>query len=510
MMKRNKDTNMKTRFTMAACLCAAVFAGSAFAQSGPRIGVDSVRISQSGGEVDVALRLDIPRGTIKQNYSLFYTPVLLSGSHELALPAVELTGARKRLSDLRKLSVNKIDSSSLAPVFRGREGLNDYLSHVPYARWMSGGEVRVVFDRRRESYTRSVDLGRFVPEGAAFTLRHPWAIYTPVLAVADTAALAGDELLMARARSYANDGRYAEAVDMLSPLAGDREADALMGIWRMAQDSAVRTALFPLIGLGAGEGRYTLSLPAVEVGKAKERMADTLRVGVQFAVKRTSLDVLPDSVSVVLERMAALAAEAVQAGEALPEITVTGASSPEGKDALNRRLAGERAAWLLSCLREACARRGVTLADSQVKVVIQGADWAGLRALVEASDEIEYRKEALAVLDTTPEVQRMARLKAIKWQRPYWYAYKHLFPQLRCATVLTMTLGAGDCDEAGGAIAAATQKIDAGDYAGALLLLEPWAGDPRAVLPLAVSYALTGDMDNAKIYAGHLNSMIEE
>ncbi len=499
---------MKTRFTIAACLCAAAFAGPALAQSGPRIGVDSVRVSQRGGDVGVAMRLDVPRGTIKQNYSLFYTPVLVSGSHELPLPAFELTGARKHLSDLRKLHVNtnKIDSSSLAPVFRGREGLNDYLSHVPYARWMSGGEIRVVFDRRREGYTRTTDLGRLVPEGAAFTLRHPWAIYTPALAVPDTTALAGDERLMARARSYANDGRYAEAVDMLSPLAGDRGADALVGIWRMAQDSAVRTTLFPLIGLGAGEGRYTLSLPAVEVGEARESTADTLSVGVQFAVKRTSLDALPDSVSATLDRMAALVAEAAQASGALPGVTVTGASSPEGKDTLNRRLAEERAAWLLGCLKDACARQGVTLADSLVNVEIQGADWAGLRALVASSDEIEYREEALAVLDTTPEAQRMARLKAIRWERPYWYVYKRLLPQLRRATVLTMTFGSGGRDEAGEAIAAATQKIAAGDYAGALPLLEPWAGDARAALPLAVSRTLTGDTDAAARYAATLGS----
>jgi hypothetical protein len=249
-----------------------------------------------------------------------------------------------------------------------------------------------------------------------------------------------------------------------------------------------------------------LSLPAVEVGEARESTADTLSVGVQFAVKRTSLDALPDSVSATLDRMAALVAEAAQASGALPGVTVTGASSPEGKDTLNRRLAEERAAWLLGCLKDACARQGVTLADSLVNVEIQGADWAGLRALVAASDEIEYREEALAVLDTTPEAQRMARLKAIRWERPYWYVYKRLLPQLRRATVLTMTFGSGGRDEAGEAIAAATQKIAAGDYAGALPLLEPWAGDARAALPLAVSRTLTGDTDAAARYAATLGS----
>ena len=501
---------MKTRFILAAGLCGAVFTGPAFAQSGPRIGVDSVGISQRqrGDAVSVALRLDVPRGRIGQNYSLFYTPVLVSGPHELPLPALELTGARKHLSDLRKLNVNvnKIDSSSLAPVFIGREGLNDYLARVPYAPWMSAGEIRVVFDRRREGYTSSKDLGRFEPEGATFRLRLPWAIHTPALAVADMASLAGSELLMARARSYANDGYYGEAVAMLAPLAGDREADALVGIWRMAQDSAVRTALFPLIGLGAEGDRYTLNLPAVEMGTARELPANTLSVGVQFAVKRASLDVLPDSVSVTLERMAALVAEFVQAGEALPEITVTGASSPEGNESLNRRLAGERASWLLGCLKEACARQGVTLADSLVSVDIQGADWAGLRALVASSEDMPYREEALKVLDTEPEASRMARLKALKWQRPYWYVYKRLLPQLRSAAGLTMTFGGWSRDEAGEAISAALGKIAAGDYAEALLLLEPWADDSRAALPLAVSRALTGDADAAARYAASLGS----
>ena len=496
---------MGKQFTIAASLCAVFFAGSASAQSDPRIGVDSVRITQCGGDIRVALRLDVPRGTIKQNYSLFYTPVLVSGTHELPLPAIGLTGARKRLSDLRKLGVNKADSSSLSPVFEGREGLNDYLSHVPYARWMSAGEVSLVFDRRREGYTRSVDLGRFVPrEDAVFTLRHPWRVYTPALAVADTAALAGDELLMARARSYANDGRYGEAVEGRARVGGAGRGEAGGGLGRWAADRGGRTALFPLIGLGAEGGRYTLALPAVEVGKVREQAADTLRVGVQFAVRRTSLDVLPDSVSAALEDMAALVAGAAQAGGALPRIAVAGASSPEGKAALNRRLAEGRAAWLLGCLKEACARRGVTLPDSLVHVEIQGADWAGLRALVEGSEDMPFREEALAVLDNEPEASRMAALKAVKWQHPYWYAYKQLLPQLRRATVLTMTLGAGGRDEAGEAIAAAVAKIAAGDYAGARPLLEPYGEDARAALPLAVSRALTGDADAAARYAASL------
>ena len=471
-------------------------------QNADGIRTDSVRVVASGASVGIRFRMEVPRSCIRSNYTLRYTPVLFGGGREEKLLPIAFTGGRKRLSDRRK---SVVDGVALPAELEGHAGTVVYETSVPYARWMSEGPLGLSVDRRLEGYSSRRELDGFeLLED--IRIRHPWSIYTPALAVADTASLVGSGLLMARARRCANDGRYAEAVEMLAPLAGDADADALTGVWRMAQDSAVRTALFPLIGLGAGEGRYTLSLPAVEVGEAKESTADTLSVGVQFAVKRTSLDALPDSVSAALDRMAALVAESAQAGSALPQITVTGASSPEGKDTLNRRLAEERAAWLLGCLKDACARQGVTLADSLVNVEIQGADWAGLRALVAASDEIEYREEALAVLDAAPEAQRMARLKAVKWQRPYWYIYKRIFPQLRRATVLTMTLGSGDRDEAGEAIAAATQKIAAGDYAGALPLLEPWAGDARAALPLAVSRALTGDADAAARYAASLGS----
>ena len=305
---------------------------------------------------------------------------------------------------------------------------------------------------------------------------------------------------MARARRCANDGRYAEAVEMLAPLAGDADADALTGVWRMAKDSAVRTALFPLIGLEAEGGRYALHLPAVSKAEVRSRTADTLRAGVRFGVKGTRLDVLPDTVSAALDRMAVLIAEHAAAGGPLPEIVVCGVSSPEGSSGRNGRLASERAAYVLSCLREACLRRGVSLADSLVRVEIRASDWSGLRALVEASDDMKYRRQTMELLDTTPAEKRMDALWGLKWGVPYTYVQRYLLPRLRSASIVVSGGGAALGDDAGEAIAAAVRKIAAGDYAGALSLLEPWAGDPRAALPLAVSRALTGDADAAVRY----------
>lgn len=481
------------------CLCAGLTApiGPVAGQNADGIRTDSVRVAASGARVGIRFRMEVPRSCIRSNYTLRYTPVLSGGDREQKLLPIAFTGARKRLSDRRRSVVEGVAHPA---ELEGHAGTVVYETSVPYARWMSEGPLGLFVDRRLEGYTRTEELEGF-ELSEEISIRHPWAIYTPALAVADTAALAGNELLMARARSYANDGRYAEASGMLAPLAGDAEADALMGVWRMAQDSAVRTALFPLLGLEAEGARYALRLPAVEASAVRSLAGDTLRTSVRFAVKRTRLDVLPDSVAATLDRMAALLAERAAAGGSLPGIVVCGASSPEGSSGRNGRLASERAAYLLSCLRDACLRRGVSLPDSAVRVEIRASDWAGLRALVEASDDMKYRRQTLELLDKTPAEKRMDALWGLKWGVPYTYVQRHLLPRLRSASIVVSGGSVALGDDAGEAIAAAIGKIAAGDYAGAMRLLEPRAEDPRAALPLAVSRALTGDAEAAARYA---------
>lgn len=465
-------------------------------QNADGIRTDSVRVVASGASVGIRFRMEVPRSCIRSNYTLRYTPVLFGGGREEKLLPIAFTGGRKRLSDRRK---SVVDGVALPAELEGHAGTVVYETSVPYARWMSEGPLGLSVDRRLEGYSSRRELDGFeLLED--IRIRHPWSIYTPALAVADTASLVGSGLLMARARRCANDGRYAEAVEMLAPLAGDADADALTGVWRMAQDSAVRTALFPLIGLEAEGGRYALHLPAVSKAEVRSRTADTLRAGVRFGVKGTRLDVLPDTVSAALDRMAVLIAEHAAAGGPLPEIVVCGVSSPEGSSGRNGRLASERAAYVLSCLREACLRRGVSLADSLVRVEIRASDWSGLRALVEASDDMKYRRQTMELLDTTPAEKRMDALWGLKWGVPYTYVQRYLLPRLRSASIVVSGGGAALGDDAEEAIAAAVRKIAAGDYAGALSLLEPWAGDPRAALPLAVSRALTGDADAAVRY----------
>lgn len=235
--------------------------------------------------------------------------------------------------------------------------------------------------------------------------------------------------------------------------------------------------------------------------------ADTLRAGVRFGVKGTRLDVLPDTVSAALDRMAVLIAEHAAAGGPLPEIVVCGVSSPEGSSGRNGRLASERAAYVLSCLREACLRRGVSLADSLVRVEIRASDWSGLRALVEASDDMKYRRQTMELLDTTPAEKRMDALWGLKWGVPYTYVQRYLLPRLRSASIVVSGGGAALGDDAGEAIAAAVRKIAAGDYAGALSLLEPWAGDPRAAAAACREPCADGRRGRCRAVCGRFGAM---
>lgn len=118
------------------------------------------------------------------------------------------------------------------------------------------------------------------------------------------------------------------------------------------------------------------------------------------------------------------------------------------------------------CLREACLRRGVSLADSLVRVEIRASDWSGLRALVEASDDMKYRRQTMELLDTTPAEKRMDALWGLKWGVPYTYVQRYLLPRLRSASIVVSGGGAALGDDAGEAIAAAVRKIAAATMPG--------------------------------------------
>lgn len=456
--------------------------------SAQKIEVDSVKVESHGPAVGLSFHMDVPKGTIKQNYDLYYIPVLVSDNGELRFPAIAFSGSRKQLSNERK-TVMGYTTSFNGPSTPGNEGNFLYDEEAPYIRWLSKTPSTLAFDLRRDGYRKSANLGRITLD-EHFLLKHPWIIYTPPLDIPDTSAMTGKQLVYARASDYSNDGRYIEATQMLDSLvAQEARAAALTGVWRIAADSALRTTLFPKIGLGADGERYTLALDTSALTPAKTW--DTVSVRLLFPVKDSTLN---DKMKAELDQIV-LAVEKEK--ERLPRINITGSASPEGFQSLNTKLAWGRAVAVQNYLLEQFALRGIQYPTELMTVTSVGSDWEGLYQLVDTSD-MPYREEVLELLRTTPEAERGHALWGLKWGVPYTYLYKHTFPKLRGATLVSLLPGTA-ADEVGGTINQAIALIYQGEYTQARDLLLPLTDDSRATFPLAIACAMSGDFDMLSI-----------
>lgn len=119
-------------------------------------------------------------------------------------------------------------------------------------------------------------------------------------------------------------------------------------------------------------------------------------------------------------------------------LRIVGGASPEGVSTLNARLSSKRAANLAAWFE----RRLPDLGEC-CEVESVGVDWAGLTALVEASD-MPYREEVLDILYHTPEWivrdgkvvdGRKRQLGMLRGGRAWRYMEDHFFAQLRSTSV---------------------------------------------------------------------------
>ena len=120
----------------------------------------------------------------------------------------------------------------------------------------------------------------------------------------------------------------------------------------------------------------------------------------------------------------------------LDRVAFVGGASPEGGVARNNYLSEQRAKALFAYLKER-----VPLPDSLLTVDYLGRNWHGLLRLVEATPEVPYREETLALLrdicgqDAGKSADPLGRLMRLKDGVPYRYMYRTLFPTLRVSQV---------------------------------------------------------------------------
>lgn len=521
---------MKTKIiAFFAALLPALFAGSyAAAQVGEGITIayphmERPHLRAEGENVRVTFRMVIPARNIQQNKTIEMIPVLANRDGEASMTPILVTGKRKSKSDLRKRVLSGTNMAVMMHVVKGQAGVLDYNVTVPYAQWMSGGDLKLFLDQSKIGYNKSLYLGRI-----------------QLLNLADNENVAGAAGLRVEPDAAAADDFYPRLADLLEGgdcdaaaalLAGsDSLGSSMQGLRMLLGDEWFRSALGGAVDLKVGRNGDVkmqmeqipgASSPARELAARESFVADKEQywkdrsvlqrdpsgLSVYFALGQVRVDPRYKDNEASLQRiLSALDVIRRDPSARLLGIRILGQASPDGSPAANKRISELRADALKQTLM---ARSG--LSEYMFDVVGVGSAWTELRDLVAADSLITHKEEILHVLDNVPvwdsarEVGRMGSLWKVDMERPYWYMYRNLFPKLRSASYVKVYFESLE-DDVLRKLGIASGLMGEGSYAGALAVLSEVRADARAWLPLAVCHAMCGDLRQAGEYLAKARS----
>lgn len=518
---------MSKRTFLGGGLCAAILllggARAALAQVGSGFAVDyphveRPRLQAEGSNVRVTFRMVIPARNIQENKTIEMVPVLANVSGEASMTPITVTGNRKEMSDLRKRVLSGTNMSVMMHVVKGQPGVLDYNVSIPYAQWMSGGDLKLYLDQSKIGYNKSVFLGRIPLLLTEENAQNELVVSTEGLSV--EAEDKGPDDFYARMSALLAAGDCAGARALLE---GDtrQELDGL----RALLDGEL--SLCGLSDLGVSLSADSTGMQ-VRVAPAEEKLSVARELSrreafvadkecywedrsvmkraenglsVYFRTGYRSIDMNYMDNAATLDRIIeAIRLIGRDPRSKLLGVRILGQASPEGREQINDILSLKRGEAVKSYIMERSS-----LPEYVFDVVSIGEAWAELRDMVAADSVITHKQEILDVLDNTPvwdserQIGRMSALWKIDMERPYWYMYKNLFPKLRNASYVKVYFDDVP-DAACGTINRAGELIAAGDYAGALKLLDGVRDDERAWAALAVCHAMTGDRAAAQEY----------
>lgn len=518
---------MSKRTFLGGGLCAAILllggAAAALAQVGEGFAVDyphveRPRLQAEGSNVRVTFRMVIPARNIQENKTIEMIPVLANVSGEASMTPIVVTGKRKDMSDERKRVLSGTNMSVMMHVIKGQAGVLDYNVSIPYAQWMSGGDLKLYLDQSKIGYNKSLFLGRIplllTEENAQNELvvsagglsveaedKGPDDFYARLSALLAAGDCAGARALLESDPSRELDGLRALLADGvsicdLSDLGVSLAADSTGMRVRMAPAREQLSAAREL------SQRESFVADGSQYGEDRDGLHDnTSGLSVYFRAGYRTLDLNYEDNAATLERIL----DAVRIIERDPRsrllcVRIIGQTSPEGSQRINEILSQKRG----DALKGYLMTRGL-IPESRFEVVSFGEAWAELRDMVAADPGVPHREEVLDVIDNVPvwdsgrQIGRLSALWKIDGERPYWYMYKNLFPKLRNASYVKIYFDDVP-DAACGTINRAGELIAVGDYAGALRLLQEVRDDERAWPGLAVCHAISGDRAAAQEY----------
>ena len=523
---------MSKRLFFGGGLCAVLLALGgvpALAQVGDGFAVDYPHVERphlqaEGENVRVTFRMVIPARNIQENKTIEMVPVLANVVGEASMTPITVTGKRKGKSDERKRVLSGTTMAVMMHVVKGQAGVLDYNVSIPFEQWMSGGDLKLYLDQSKIGYNKSLFLGRIPLLLTEENEQNELVVNTGGLSVESENKAPGD--LYARLSSLLAAGDCAGARALLE---GDtsEELDGLRallsgelsvcelsdaGVRLSADSSGVRVSVAPAEEKLSVARDLSRREPFVadkecywEDRSVMKRAENGLSVYFRTGYRTIDLAYMDNAATLdrILEALRLIGRDP---RSKLLGIRILGQASPEGREQINDILSRKRGDAVKSYIMERSS-----LPEYVFDVVSIGEAWAELRDLVEADPAITHKQEILDVLDNTPvwdserQIGRLSALWKIDMERPYWYMYKNLFPKLRNASYVKIYFD-DEPDAACGTINRAGELIAAGDYAGALALLQEVKDDGRAWPALAVCYAMTGDRAAAQEYLHKVRS----
>ncbi|MDR2912813.1 MAG: hypothetical protein LBV38_05930 [Alistipes sp.] len=378
-----KNIIIRTLCLATLCLASATAASAAVSTrtAGNGIRISGGQISVSGDEMQIAFDVEIDRRAARSGYTLVYRPFVGNGSARWTLPEIVVQSRRARIARDRRL-------------------------------WVSGEEV--IYDDPR--FVRNGDKFRYT----ASIPMQPWM--TEAALTAETIEAGCCSSSVSPATILANIADFMPAAPAPEP-APMIETPAPQSTGDMLAET-----LKWVIPFSKFDGRLTAMM-------FDEDRNEALRV--YFPQGSDRLNPYGDGNANVLGMLLSVVSRLQASTDSrVAQIVVAGFASPEGSFELNDRLAYNRAAALRQYIAD---NSDIDL--SRVYIHNGSEDWAGLRAMVEASD-MPRRQQVLEIIDSVPvwdargNSGRESALKQLDGGRTYNYMSRNFFPELRKAAYI--------------------------------------------------------------------------
>jgi len=420
-------------------------------------------VRKVGKEVVVSVDIEIRKWN--PNYRLILTPVIYNGSNELPLESIHVVGKFRHIADQREGTAHSSDH-----VFRAKDMEKiRYEVKVPYQSWMN--EVSVGIEQLTEGCCTVDEQDRL--------------------------ALAENRLLFYQIVPEFNEEIFDYEFTELEQFTLENP------FLHPTEDYDQRFELF------ANDKEKKSVQVYFKQGVSK--------IDISFGNNRYVLDAIEKAFKLINETPDAQ----------LSKIVIAGFASPEGSEAINNRLAEQRALSVKDFIKTIMTDKNT---DHLFEFFNGGKDWDGLLNLLAKSPGLPGREEAIEIIkEYRHQADCNDRLKKINRGTTYAYMLKELYPQLRNAgfvqvyydIVRTAEIATQITDEEGRTvwidtespenltitrINEATTLMTKGVYDQALQVLMEIREDERSFNHIGVCYMMLEEYDTAEIW---LNKALE-